>query len=265
MNKEFLVALLEKDIRELELLTEGFEDLEVFPKPILKLARQKAENIIQNLSELENLTAVKKETNQQEENAELAKEEEEILQNAKTEFVTETKEVEKNTIEILEISEEEPTEESESVEFIEDIKEYAIQDKNTVEDAEIEENKTENIVQDIEETTTTAEEIAIETKKSTPESVTIKTELEESENSSISINENIKINDIRQAINIGDRFRFQRELFNGNGEVMNKTIAYLNQLAKYEEATSFLNNKFGWAKDNQHAEDFLQIIRRRYL
>ena len=56
MNKEFLVALLEKDIRELELLTEGFEDMDVFPKPILQLARQKAENIIKNLKELENIS-----------------------------------------------------------------------------------------------------------------------------------------------------------------------------------------------------------------
>ena len=75
---------------------------------------------------------------------------------------------------------------------------------------------------------------------------------------------NHKIEDIRQAINIGDRFRFQRELFNGNGEVMNKTIAYLNQLQKFEEAHSFLKAKFNWTADNNHAEDFLQIVKRRY-
>ncbi len=264
MNKEFLVALLEKDIRELELLTEGFEDLELFPKPILKLARQKAENIIENLSKLENLTTDKKEIIQQEEKKVEIKTVEETPQTTKTEFVDKTKQVEENVIEIIEIPEEETTEETEAVEFVEDIKEYAIQDKISLESTEIEEIEVVDEKQDFEEKTA-SEEIIIDSKKDSQASVTIKTEIVESENTSNSINENIKINDIRQAINIGDRFRFQRELFNGNGEVMNKTIAYLNQLAKYEEAISFLNNKFGWAKDNQHAEDFLQIIRRRYL
>ena len=49
MNKEFLVMLLQKDIHELSLLTEGFERMTVFPEPMLRLAKQKAENIIESL------------------------------------------------------------------------------------------------------------------------------------------------------------------------------------------------------------------------
>ena len=54
-------------------------------------------------------------------------------------------------------------------------------------------------------------------------------------------------------------------IFGSNGEVMNKTIPYLNQLAKFEEAVSYLKSKFGWSDDNPHAEEFLQLIKRRYL
>ncbi len=81
------------------------------------------------------------------------------------------------------------------------------------------------------------------------------------------INTNIgqtKIDDIRQAISLGDRFRFQRELFNNNGEEMNKTLAYINKLATYEEIVNFLSSKYTWAEDNASVEDFYRIIKRKF-
>ena len=75
---------------------------------------------------------------------------------------------------------------------------------------------------------------------------------------------NRKITDIKQAISIGDRFRFQRELFNGNGEEMNKTLHYINQLASYEEVMSFLTSKYNWDSENEAAEDFNQIVKRKF-
>jgi len=75
---------------------------------------------------------------------------------------------------------------------------------------------------------------------------------------------NKKIDDIKKAISIGDRFRFQRELFNGNGEDMNKTLHYINQLASYDEAMAFLKTKYKWDKDNESAEDFSQIVKRKF-
>ena len=75
---------------------------------------------------------------------------------------------------------------------------------------------------------------------------------------------NKKIEDIKQAISIGDRFRFQRELFKGNGEDMNKTLSYINQLASLNEVISFLKSKYNWDDKNEVTEDFFQIIRRRF-
>jgi len=74
-----------------------------------------------------------------------------------------------------------------------------------------------------------------------------------------------KIDDIKQAISIGDRFRFQRELFRGNGEDMNKTLNYINQLATLDEAVTFLQSKYGWDTGNETTEDFYQILKRKFL
>jgi hypothetical protein len=75
---------------------------------------------------------------------------------------------------------------------------------------------------------------------------------------------NKKVDDIRQAISLGDRFRFQRELFKNNGEEMNKTLSYINKLATYEEVVSFLQSKYGWEDGSAAAEDFYQIIKRKF-
>ena len=41
------------------------------------------------------------------------------------------------------------------------------------------------------------------------------------------------VEDIRQAISLGDRFLFQRELFAGNGELMQKTLDEINSLGSW--------------------------------
>ena len=76
---------------------------------------------------------------------------------------------------------------------------------------------------------------------------------------------NKKISDIKTAISIGDRFRFQRELFRGNGEDMNKTLNYINQLATFDEVQSFLQSKYSWDKGNENVDDFYQIVKRKFI
>ena len=72
------------------------------------------------------------------------------------------------------------------------------------------------------------------------------------------------INDIRKAISLGDRFLFQRELFQGDGEKMNKTIDSLNKLNSLDEAIAYINKKFAWDKESQAYELFTNILKRRY-
>ena len=72
------------------------------------------------------------------------------------------------------------------------------------------------------------------------------------------------VDDIRRAISLGDRFLFQRELFQGDGEKMNKTIDQLNRLGSLEEAMQYIKKKFNWDSESQAYELFTNILRRRY-
>ncbi len=77
--------------------------------------------------------------------------------------------------------------------------------------------------------------------------------------------ENRRITDVKKAISIGERFRFQRELFNGNGEDMNKTLTYINHAVTLAEAMDFLEKKYKWERYNESAADFYRIIKRRFI
>lgn len=73
-----------------------------------------------------------------------------------------------------------------------------------------------------------------------------------------------KIDDIKKAISLGDRFLFQRELFGGNGELMTKTISELNALKTLGDAENYIAKRFNWNKESNAYELFLNILKRRY-
>lgn len=71
------------------------------------------------------------------------------------------------------------------------------------------------------------------------------------------------VTDIRQAVSIGDRFLFQRELFGGNAEKLQQTLTELNNLHSLDEAIALVD-KFGWDKQSPTYELFLNVLRRRF-
>lgn len=73
-----------------------------------------------------------------------------------------------------------------------------------------------------------------------------------------------KVNDIKKAISLGDRFLFQRELFGGNGELMAKTIAELNGMHSMDEADAYIRKHFDWDKESNACELFYNILKRRW-
>lgn len=294
MNRKLLVTLLKKSIQELEMITEGFMEMEHYPKAIIQLAQRKTEDIT---SYIEILSTVMPESSDDSNENEIdpivqndteaiieQPTEETVSAEATGEIIEDTTSIETTEIEIIEekpsvpeITEEETGEEEEILEEEETEDEEEIEEV-TSEVAELEEitTTTEIVTNEeevVEEKFTSNETITIveETRKSTigdknfVTSVTRNELLSRTENTISSVLANKKISDIKQGINIGDRFRFQRELFRGNGEDMNKTLSYINQLATINEALSFLRSKYGWATDNETAEDFYQIVRRRFL
>ena len=72
------------------------------------------------------------------------------------------------------------------------------------------------------------------------------------------------MDDIRQAISLGDRFLFQRELFGGNGELMQKTLDILNQKHDFDDALAYINKNFEWNQDSSTYELFINVLHRRF-
>ena len=72
------------------------------------------------------------------------------------------------------------------------------------------------------------------------------------------------VEDIRQAISLGDRFLFQRELFAGNGELMQKTLGELNDLGSLSEAMEYIAENFEWDKESTAVQLFENVLRRRF-
>lgn len=72
------------------------------------------------------------------------------------------------------------------------------------------------------------------------------------------------VDDIRQAISLGDRFLYQRELFGQNAELMQRTLNELNQLGSFDEAMSYIGKHFEWDTESSTYQQFLVTIHRRF-
>ena len=72
------------------------------------------------------------------------------------------------------------------------------------------------------------------------------------------------VEDIRQAISLGDRFLFQRELFAGNGELMQKTLDEINNLGSLNEAMDYVLDNFDWDKESTAVQLFENVLKRRF-
>ena len=72
------------------------------------------------------------------------------------------------------------------------------------------------------------------------------------------------VEDIRQAISLGDRFLFQRELFAGNGELMQKTLDEINSLNSFSEAMDYVLDNFEWDKESTAVQLFENVLKRRF-
>ena len=298
MNRKLLVTLLQKSIQELEMITDGFMEMEHYPKAIIQLAQRKTDDIASYIEILSTVMPESLDSSTEDEiqpivhnDIEAISEkpaEETVIAEAPGEIIENAPSVETTETDIIKANAS-PTETLEDEETIEEEEEEEEELEEETEDEEELEELT-NEVAEVEEITATTEiplndEEIVEEKFSSNETRTIVEEtrksiigdknlvtsvtrnelLSRTENTISSVLGNKKISDIKQGINIGDRFRFQRELFRGNGEDMNKTLTYLNQLATENEALSFLRSKYGWATDNDTAEDFYQIVKRRFL
>lgn len=79
------------------------------------------------------------------------------------------------------------------------------------------------------------------------------------------------IEDIDKSLSINERILTKNELFDGDAELMNATIATLNSLKSYDDAITYLKNnialKLDWTSDAKKGKafQFLQKVQRRYM
>lgn len=73
------------------------------------------------------------------------------------------------------------------------------------------------------------------------------------------------ITDIKRAINLNDRFRFQRELFNGDNQLFNNTLQAINELNNIDEAQELISSTFNWNYEEAITQEFIQLIHRRFI
>ena len=287
MNRKLIVTLLHKNIEELSMITESFMEMEEYPAAIVHIAKRKTEDIqllieqLAGVSEEKKLSIITKQV----------PETTVINNNQPNSAVIATPEipVEKNNIpevvipQPITIKEEEKAPEPETFEAEVEIEEITsttleTQEPDTlVETTKTTETFTAELKSESAPEATKIEEIEIktvteETRKTTIADKIIQPTVSRNEahskNNDNSLSASIankKISDIKTAISIGDRFRFQRELFRGNGEDMNKTLNYINQLATFDEVHSFLQSKYSWDEENDNVEDFYQIAKRKFI
>ena len=287
MNRKLIVTLLHKNIEELSMITESFMEMEEYPAAIVHIAKRKTEDIqllieqLAGVSEEKKLSIITKQV----------PETTVINNNQPNSAVIATPEipVEKNNIpevvipQPITIKEEEKAPEPDTFEAEVEIEEITsttveTQEPDTlVETTKTIETITAELISESQPEVSKIEEIEIktvteETRKTTIADKIIQPTVSRNEahskNNDNSLSASIankKISDIKTAISIGDRFRFQRELFRGNGEDMNKTLNYINQLATFDEVHSFLQSKYSWDEENDNVEDFYQIAKRKFI
>ena len=321
MNKEVLVALIAKDVNELQTLTEGLDQMETIPAPYLRLALDKSKALTTNLDNLINYLNNKEledaaeaqrqaelEAARAEEEARKAEEEarrveeearraEEEARQAELARIAEEQEA---LLRAQELERERQAEERRKAEAeiarqvaaLEAARQLELEEKSRVRNEQNEaENKItmetseEKPIASIENIDSIAPTAPVETTAPTtsivdavaenqPQTLAESIETSESladklaktaDDTLAEVINNKKIIDLKSSITLGDRFRFQRELFGGNGEKMNKAISDFNSFETMTEAQSYIAKNFDWPLDNDAVSDFIQLLQRRYL
>ena len=117
---------------------------------------------------------------------------------------------------------------------------------------------------------TAAEEAAAEKegKKEEPaivEEPVVETVVKEEEPKSAVLGESLKLSaGLRHAISLNDSFRFSRELFGGNTDLMNRVIEQISVMSSYKTAVAFLSSKVELNEEKEAVNDFLELLKKYF-
>ncbi len=291
MSKEVYIALIQKDIKELDVIAQGLYETD-FPSPtVIKLASSKAMDIVNNLQRLS--TVKQEESKAEKENqerlaaeakakAKAEKEEQERLA-AEAKAKAEKEEQERLAAEAKAKAEKEEQErlaaEAKAKAEKEEQERLAAEAKAKAEKEEQERLAAEAKAKAEREE---QERLAAEAKAKAAAIISehnqhsiieekignVESKVEQmSKDMGDSMADRIaasKISNIKSAISIADRFRFQRELFNNNADLMNSTLDRLDACSTIEEAEDIINDFTEWNPEDENVKDFLKLLGRRF-
>ncbi|WP_294477792.1 hypothetical protein [uncultured Bacteroides sp.] len=69
---------------------------------------------------------------------------------------------------------------------------------------------------------------------------------------------------LRHAISLNDSFRFARELFGGDSELMNRVVEQLSAMSSYKTALAFLSSKVDINEESEALNDFLELLKKYF-
>lgn len=79
------------------------------------------------------------------------------------------------------------------------------------------------------------------------------------------LGESIKLTEsLRRAISLNDSFRFSRELFGGDVELMNRVLEQLSVMSSYKTALAFLSSKVNLNEESEALNDFLELMKKYF-
>lgn len=69
---------------------------------------------------------------------------------------------------------------------------------------------------------------------------------------------------LRHSISLNDSFRFSRELFKGDTDLMNRVIEQISVMGSYKTAVAFLSSKVELNEENEAVNDFLELLKKYF-
>ena len=89
------------------------------------------------------------------------------------------------------------------------------------------------------------------------------TVVKEEEPKSVVLGESLKLSaGLRHDISLNDSFRFSRELFGGDTELMNRVIEQISVMGSYKTAVAFLSSKVEINEEKEAVNDFLELLKK---
>ena len=93
----------------------------------------------------------------------------------------------------------------------------------------------------------------------------VETVVKEEELKSAVLGESLKLSaGLRHAISLNDSFRFSRELFGGDTDLMNRVIEQISVMGSYKTAVAFLSSKVEINEEKEAVNDFLELLKKYF-